>query len=363
MAKKRKKYIVTTNSEAFACSLVTSPAVEEEFIFFNEDKPLIEKFADEKKHMITGVVAIPNKPIFRRNEDGEEYDIVFSAEAIEKMAKDFLKEYRQHEVTLQHEENADGVYLVEQWIKTDMVYDKSLSVGLSRELPVGSWIQTYYVDSNDVWQRIESGELRGFSLECLLGLEEFESQIKNNNNMIETNDMFWEKLKNTIKEVFGVAKEKNEIEELAANSGLTVEAYVNEVEAERQRILDESLEMLEEETPTEPTVEAPTTEEPAQEAPVTEEPSQEEPTVEEPITEEPNVETPPAEDKRFEELINSLKDEINALKEMNNGLNDKIKALSKEPSIKPVNTNAKNGGNGGSSYDNWREQLRQMVGY
>ena len=91
MAKKRKKYLVTVDSEAFACSLVTSPAVEETFVAFNEEKPLIEKFADAKKHMVTGVVAIPSKPIYRRNKDGEEYDIVFSAEAIESMAKDFMK--------------------------------------------------------------------------------------------------------------------------------------------------------------------------------------------------------------------------------------------------------------------------------
>ena len=205
MAKKRKRYLVTAdNSEAFACSLVTSPAVEETFVAFNEDKPLIEKFADEKKHMITGVVAIPNKPIYRRNADGEEYDIVFSAEAIEKMSRDFLKNYKQHEVTLQHQENADGVYLVEQWIKTDMVYDKSLSVGLSRELPVGSWIQTYYVDSHDVWQRIESGELLGFSLECMLGLEEFETEFNkiNNDNMEVNNESFWKQLKEVISECF-----------------------------------------------------------------------------------------------------------------------------------------------------------------
>ena len=172
MAKKRKKYLVTTNSEAYACSLVTSPAVEETFVAFNEEKPMIEKFADEKKHLVTGVVAIPNKPIYRRNEDGEEYDIVFSAEAIEKMSYDFMKHYRQHEVTLQHQEEAEGVYLVEQWIKTDAINDKSIAVGLSRDLPIGTWIQTYYVDSNDVWKRIENGELQGFSLECMLGLRQ-----------------------------------------------------------------------------------------------------------------------------------------------------------------------------------------------
>ena len=48
MAKKRKKYMVTVDSEAFACSLVTSPAVEETFVAFNEEKPLIDGTYYEK---------------------------------------------------------------------------------------------------------------------------------------------------------------------------------------------------------------------------------------------------------------------------------------------------------------------------
>ena len=329
MAKKRKRYLVTAdNSEAFACSLVTSPAVEETFVAFNEDKPLIEKFADEKKHMITGVVAIPNKPIYRRNADGEEYDIVFSAEAIEKMSRDFLKNYKQHEVTLQHQENADGVYLVEQWIKTDMVYDKSISVGLSRELPVGSWIQTYYVDSHDVWSRIESGELLGFSLECMLGLEEF-NKIENNETMEVDNETFWAKLKSVLAEAFG--KEKEE-------------------EVEQPTNIE-----LEEEKPTETPVEEPKVEEPTE---VKEEPK------EEPVEpkEEPKEEVKPEEpkqDNHLEELINNLKDEISALKEMNQGLQAKIKDLGKQPSSKPVNTNSKP--NPSDTYAAWRETMRNYV--
>lgn len=340
MAKKRKRYLVTAdNSEAFACSLVTSPAVEETFVAFNEDKPLIEKFADEKKHMITGVVAIPNKPIYRRNADGEEYDIVFSAEAIEKMSRDFLKNYKQHEVTLQHQENADGVYLVEQWIKTDMVYDKSLSVGLSRELPVGSWIQTYYVDSHDVWQRIESGELLGFSLECMLGLEEFETEFNkiNNDNMEVNNESFWKQLKEVISECFTSPKIEEKVEE-------PIEEKLEE-------------ETIENNPPVEPQ-EPPKVEEPT---PVKEEPK------EEPVEPKEEPKEEPKQDNHLEELINNLKDEIAALKEMNSGLQDKIKDLGKQPSAKPVNTNAKPSGSAtgttSSSYQAWRSQMAQYLGY
>ena len=332
MAKKRKRYLVTAdNSEAFACSLVTSPAVEETFVAFNEDKPLIEKFADEKKHMITGVVAIPNKPIYRRNADGEEYDIVFSAEAIEKMSRDFLKNYKQHEVTLQHQENADGVYLVEQWIKTDMVYDKSLSVGLSRELPVGSWIQTYYVDSHDVWQRIESGELLGFSLECMLGLEEFETEFNkiNNDNMEVNNESFWKQLKEVISECFTSPKIEEKVEE-------PIEEKLEE-------------ETIENNPPVEPQ-EPPKVEEPT---PVKEEPKQE------PVEPKEEPKEEPKQDNHLEELINNLKDEIAALKEMNSGLQDKIKDLGKQPSAKPVNTNAKP--SPADTYSAWRETMRNYI--
>lgn len=332
MAKKRKKYLVTKNSEAYACSLVTSPAVEETFVVFNEETPIIEKFADEKKHMITGVVAIPQKPIYRRNADGEEYDIVFSEEAIESMAKDFMKNYRQHEVTLQHEENADGVYLVEQWIKSDMVYDKSIAMGLSRELPVGSWIQTYYVDSNDVWQRIVNGELLGFSLECMLGLEEFEAQFEKNNeeNMnIENQMSYWTKFKEVLTEVFTSMSMNDRKEE--------------EVELHQ-----------------EPLEEPKAVEEPKAEEPVVEEPKTvEEPKVEEP-KEEPKAEEPKQDaNEQLQELIKSLKEEINALKESNSGLQEKVKELGKQPSAKPIKTVS---GNGGDTYSSWRETMRGLIG-
>ena len=331
---KRKRYLVTAeNSEAFACSLVTDPAVEELFVAFKEEKPIIEKFADEKKHMITGVVAIPNKPIYRRDADGEEYDIVFSADAIESMSKKFMKDFRQKNVTLQHEEDADGIYMVEQWIKTDLTYDKSLSLGFSREIPVGTWFQTYYVDSNDIWQRITSGELRGFSLECVLGVEELFN--KQDNTMIDTNEEnFWTKLKSILSEAFNAKKEE------VAEQSETMESE------------------LEEQTPTEP-IEEPqveaTIEEPIVEPTVEEEPVSEplnEPSVEEPVEEE-------AKPNPLEELIKNLNDEIKALKESNASLQEKISGLEKQPSANPIKPNAKP--NAGDTYTAWREKMRSML--
>lgn len=350
MAKKKKIYKVGIDSETYAISLVESPAIEETLVALEEQKPIKVQLADEEKYMVYSAVLVPDRPIYRRNEDGDEFYIEFTKESIEKMAQEYLMNYRQNEITLDHETMANDITLVESWIKTDMYKDKSVAIGLSEDLPIGTWIAGLKVNQIDAWNRIKNGELRGFSVESMISLEEFSKQEQNTNNMnIETNDMFWDKLKNILKDTFSKKVEEPTVEELAANSGFTnVEDYQKEVEAVKAELEEQNAE----EPAVEPTVE-PTVEEPK---------PAEEPKVEEPAVEEPKVEEKPKEDntKHLEELIGSLKEEINALKEMNSGLNDKVKELSKEPSAKPVNTNAKP--SAADTYSAWREQLRSMIG-
>ena len=350
MAKKKKIYKVGIDSETYAISLVESPAIEETLVALEEQKPIKVQLADEDKYMVYSAVLVPDRPIYRRNEDGDEFYIEFTKESIEKMAQEYLMNYRQNEITLDHETMANDITLVESWIKTDMYKDKSVAIGLSEDLPIGTWIAGLKVNQIDAWNRIKNGELRGFSVESMISLEEFSKQEQNTNNMnIETNDMFWDKLKNILKDTFSKKVEEPTVEELAANSGFTnVEDYQKEVEAVKAELEEHNTE----EPAVEPTVE-PTVEEPK---------PAEEPKVDEPVVEEPKVEEKPKEDntKHLEELIGSLKEEINALKEMNSGLNDKVKELSKEPSAKPVNTNAKP--SAADTYSAWREQMRSMIG-
>lgn len=329
MRKKLKKYRVNPNeSLCLAVSVVDAPAVESEFVCLGKQE--MEKFVavDKKeKRMIYGCALRADFPIYRNN-GKEEYYIEFGADSIDKISKDFFKNGFQKNWTVGHEAEVENLTVCESWIKESMTLDKSIALGLDPSLPCGSWFIGCYCENDEIWNAVKNGTYHGFSLEALVGLEEFEKQIEKEQDDIEPVS----------------------IEDLAANSGLTVEAYVNEVEAERQRILDESLEMLEEETPTEPTVETPA------EEPKVEEPKVDEKTVEEPKVEEPKVDNT----AHLEELINSLKEEITALKEMNNGLNKKVKELSKEPSAKPVNANAKP--SAADTYSAWREQMRNMIG-
>lgn len=340
MAKKRKKFLVTAESETLACSLVTNPAISEMFVAFNEQEPLKVQFSDEAKHIIVGAVAIPNYEIYRRDDNGNEFDIVFSEEAIEKMSRDFLKNYRQKDVTLQHQEEAEGIWLVEQWLKSDMVYDKSLALGLSDTLPKGTWFQAYYVDSNDIWERIQSGELRGFSLECVLGLEEFNKQI--NDNIMDIEQMkkigLFDAIKNAFKEA--MREEKNPDIEAVTQVLENTEVALEEQTPTAVETVTETVV----ETPSTPTVEEVTT--------VIETPVVEEPKVEEPKGEMPNP---------LDEVINNLKTEVESLRKMNEDLIAKVADMSKQPSTKPINTNSPSGGVGNSNFQNWREQMAKWL--
>jgi hypothetical protein len=222
--------------------------------------------------------------------------------------------------------------------ESDLFKDKSVALGLNESLPIGTWFVGMKVNQIDVWDRVKSGELRGFSVESLLRLEEFSKEDKNNDIMNIDEMSFWAKMKEVLKEAF------------ASSSMIENEGDIEPTNID-----------LEAETQTETVVETPVVEEPKVEEPKVEEPVVEEPKVEEPKpTEEPKVEEPKPQDTHLEELINSLKEEVEALKKMNSGLNSKVKELSKQPSAQPVNTNAKPTNT--NTYSAWREQMRSMIG-
>jgi len=60
-------------------------------------------------------------------------------------------------------EKVSGVHTVESWIVEDSKNDKSNLYGY--ELPKGTWFVSMRVNNDEVWQRIKSGELKGLSIE------------------------------------------------------------------------------------------------------------------------------------------------------------------------------------------------------
>lgn len=328
MKRKLKRYQVGLDSETYAISLVESPAIESDFIALAEQKPL--QFQDEYRHIVYGPCLIPDKPIYRN--DGEyEYYVEFTKESIEKMSQEFFLNYRQKDITLDHETDASEVYVVESWIKEDEYKDKSVALGL--EVPVGTWMTGIKINNIEVWDRIMNGELKGFSVEAMVSLEELNLSKQNKELNMESDTMFWDKMKSLLKDFF---KKEEQFE-----TETTVETVTETIE--------------------ETTVEEPVTEEVKEEVTETvEEVKEPETTVEEPVQQpEEKVTEPEPVDNHLNELIENLKAEIEALKKVNEGLTAKVDDLSKEPSVKPVNVNGKP--SAGDAYSNWRSQMRSMM--
>ena len=145
-----------------AISVVENPAIEEDFIALKKQE---YKFAeqDKEKRLLVGAALVPNKPIFRKNKD-EEYYIFFSKETVRKASQMFFKNGNQSQATLEHEVKLDGMTVVESLI-VESEKDKSRHYGL--DVPVGTWMVSMKVESEDVWNDyVKDGKVKGFSIEA-----------------------------------------------------------------------------------------------------------------------------------------------------------------------------------------------------
>jgi hypothetical protein len=112
----------------------------------------------------------------------------FSAETIKDFSQNFFQSGFQLNSKLEHDEPIEGVTFVESWLVENPKVDKSAAFGL--EYPRGSWLVSMKVDNDDIWNNyIKTGELKGFSIDGMVELEEvnFKSNIqmsKSNKNIL-----------------------------------------------------------------------------------------------------------------------------------------------------------------------------------
>ena len=169
MAKKKKliELIIDETADHFgvdAISVVKFPAIEENFVFFNNDFLSLAK-ADEEKKQLIGAILIPDKKIPRLDkETNEEYDVFFTKETIKQAQKLFMASLNNNNHTLEHNEPLKGLTVVESWIKENNKYDKSNMYGFN--LPIGTWFVQVSAENNpEIWEAIKNKEVRGFSIE------------------------------------------------------------------------------------------------------------------------------------------------------------------------------------------------------
>ena len=315
-----------------AISLVDFPAVEVNWLAFNNNKPIYQKF-DTDKHIITGVVCLADTPIYRYNEQYGEYYVVFEKDTILKMVQKYSQMGLFNSVNIQHDDKrfVDNVILFESYI-----INEERGIYAPKEftnIPDGSWICSFKVNDDNLWNDIIEGKLKGFSLQGLFSLEEqsitsyfskesnllkelsMNFNIKLRNLLLRFTDMVTDKGILTIDGELKVGATVYMLEELAEDGEYTTEKEIIKVE---NGVITEIIVKEDEEVKEEPTKE-PITEDIVEEVIV-----EDKPEVDELLQKIAELETILAEK---ETVINELTDK---LKEAEDKLLMSVEKLSKE---------------------------------
>ena len=170
----KRVFYVTINDDTEgmkAISLVKRPAVEVDFLCFDEQKPVKLNFNDEER-VITGVVALADTPIYRYTQGFGEWWCVFTKDVIKQMVIKYSKDNLFNSVNLQHNDNSyvDGVYLFESYLVNK---ERGILPTEFADIPEGSWICSFKIEDNKLWDEIVNGkDLNGFSLQGYFDLIE-----------------------------------------------------------------------------------------------------------------------------------------------------------------------------------------------
>ena len=214
----------------FAVSLVSTPATESNWQCFSKEEQMYS-IENEEEHIITGVIMLANTPIFRRDDSGYEYNIVYKPETIKLMSEKMLKDMAHNQIDIEHNGcilPAGTVNLVEIYIKDS---EKGISPNFLKDIPDGSLIGSYKIHDDVLWNMCKEGTLHGFSLAGWFDVKEFKDKKKSKYSMIEK---IKEKLRQLLVELSAEEELSETVEETETPAESTEETTEQVTETEVQ---------------------------------------------------------------------------------------------------------------------------------
>lgn len=161
-----------------AISMVEAPAIELDFIALSNQNTAKMQLSRDERQVVLGAALVPDKPIYRIGPNGEEFNIIFSKDTVRRASEIYMRELRNNNVTLEHTEVADGIYLTESWVVENPTMDKSKHLGI--DVPEGTWMVAFHVTDPFVWENVKAGKLLGFSIE---GMFQRSSAVSNSEEL------------------------------------------------------------------------------------------------------------------------------------------------------------------------------------
>ena len=148
-------------------SYIDNPANTKPFFAFNKQKVQLSSVVEDKQEVI-GVVLIPDQLIIRQDQTGYEYQVFFSEETIAELSRQYIANmWGNAGTTLQHDLPVKDTQLLESWFTGET--DKAKGLGFD-DLPKGTWMVHFKVNSPTVWAEIKAGMANGFSVETWMNI-------------------------------------------------------------------------------------------------------------------------------------------------------------------------------------------------
>ena len=151
-------------SGVLAISLVEEPAIEEYMVYMNQNRMNVCLAAVvEEKRMIISPALIPNKMIYRYNEQtNEEFYIYFNKNTVRRCMENYMTEHF-NKFTIDHKSQTNDVKLMECWMVDNPKNDKINHYGFN--VNEGTWCVSLKIENDQLWDSIKNKKRKGLSIE------------------------------------------------------------------------------------------------------------------------------------------------------------------------------------------------------
>ena len=154
-----------------AIAYTSNPAIVTKGLYFNEIKKELF-FVNELKMRVAAPAMIPDLPIYRKDDEMGEYEVVFTKDVIEQLRERFMLNKGKEIFNLDH--NSDLVspsFILDSWITGEPETDPSFTkYGVL--VPEGTWFVVSQFTDEEYFKREIIGKDRiGYSIEGMLNLK------------------------------------------------------------------------------------------------------------------------------------------------------------------------------------------------
>lgn len=160
-----KLILPNRNQIEFQIALVDEPAIESNFMAFNKEGHFLFKEVDKAERKLMGYFMIADLEILRVDAKRGAFKVVFPKESINSIVENFSYNGLNKNMNEQHNTGklSDGVFVLNHW-QIDSAKGITAPEGFKTEAD-GSWFGIVKCENDEIYQKVLSGQYKGFSIE------------------------------------------------------------------------------------------------------------------------------------------------------------------------------------------------------